>query len=295
MLRERRRPGQRHLEVDRRRRHVDAPHERHSRRPTRSHRPRRVSARTATSCTRRSKRRPPGRGGGGGRQSRHDGGCRRRRTWRRPWWRRAAAAAVRPASIAPTTAARLGIASWTTNPRPLYFSQVRIDPNNADRVYMGGVKMQLTVDGGKTVETSASLVAHDDIHAIWIDPANSDHVLIGDDGGVYQSYDGAKTWSSSDNLPVGLFYHVSYDMTTFRSTLRRHAGQLRLVRTEPVAPVAGHLQSRLVPDRGRRRIRRDSRPARLALDLQRVAGRQHDSPQQGHRRVEEHSPDARRT
>jgi photosystem II stability/assembly factor-like uncharacterized protein len=101
-----------------------------------------------------------------------------------------------------------------TNPRPLYFSQVRIDPNNADRVVMGGVKMQMTVDAGKSVEGSASLVAHDDIHAIWWDPANSDHMLIGGDGGVYQSYDGAKSWIFQQNLPVGLFYHVGYDMST---------------------------------------------------------------------------------
>jgi hypothetical protein len=102
----------------------------------------------------------------------------------------------------------------TTNPRPLYFSQVRIDPANPDRVYMGGVKMQLTVDAGKSVETSASLVAHDDIHAIWIDPANPEHVLIGGDGGVSTSYDGAKTWQFYNNLPVGLFYHVNYDLST---------------------------------------------------------------------------------
>jgi photosystem II stability/assembly factor-like uncharacterized protein len=102
----------------------------------------------------------------------------------------------------------------TTNPRPLYFSQVRIDPNNADRVLMGGVKMQMTVDGGKTMEGSASLVAHDDVHAIWIDPNNSDHMLIGDDGGLYASYDGAKTWNFFANVPVGLFYHVGYDMST---------------------------------------------------------------------------------
>ena len=109
-------------------------------------------------------------------------------------------------------------ATWrrvsATNPRPLYFSQVRIDPNNADRVVMGGVKMQMTVDGGKSVEGSASLVAHDDIHAIWWDPNNSDHMMIGGDGGVYQSYDGAKSWIFQQNLPVGLFYHVGYDMST---------------------------------------------------------------------------------
>ncbi|MDB4874201.1 MAG: hypothetical protein JWM41_647 [Gemmatimonadetes bacterium] len=108
--------------------------------------------------------------------------------------------------------------SWhkvsTTNPRPLYFSQVRIDPANPDRVLMGGVKMQMTVDGGKTMETSASLAAHDDVHAIWFDPANSDHIIIGDDGGLSTSYDGAKTWNFYGNVPVGLFYHVGYDMKT---------------------------------------------------------------------------------
>ena len=100
----------------------------------------------------------------------------------------------------------------SVNPRPLYFSQVRIDPTNADRVYMGGVGLQMTVDGGKTFETDAALVTHDDIHAIWIDPGNPEHVLIGNDGGVAVSYDMSKTWSFIPNLPVGLFYHVGFDM-----------------------------------------------------------------------------------
>jgi len=110
-----------------------------------------------------------------------------------------------------------GGATWkrvtTNNPRPLYFSQVRIDPNNPDKVFQGGVKMSITNDAGKTVETQASLVAHDDIHAIWIDPNNSESVIIGGDGGLYHSYDGAKTWNFYGNVPVGLFYHVSYDMS----------------------------------------------------------------------------------
>ncbi len=109
-----------------------------------------------------------------------------------------------------------GGASWrkvsSVNPRPLYFSQVRIDPKTPDRVYEGGVKMQMTVDGGRTMETSASLAIHDDIHAIWVDPNNSEHVLIGGDGGIGVSYDMAKTWIFEANLPVGLFYHVGYDM-----------------------------------------------------------------------------------
>ena len=107
-------------------------------------------------------------------------------------------------------------ATWrktnSTNPRPMYFSQVRIDPANADVVYMGGVGMQMTIDGGKTIETDAARVTHDDVHAIWINPANTEHVLIGNDGGLAVSYDRSKTWTFIPNLPVGLFYHVGFDM-----------------------------------------------------------------------------------
>ena len=111
-----------------------------------------------------------------------------------------------------------GGANWkrvsNVNPRPMYFSQVRIDPNNADRVYMGGVGMQMTIDGGQNFNTDAAQVIHDDIHAIWIDPNNSDHLVIGGDGGLGVTYDMSKTWTYLPNLPVGLFYHVSYDMET---------------------------------------------------------------------------------
>ena len=100
----------------------------------------------------------------------------------------------------------------STNPRPMYFSQVRIDPVNPERIYMGGVGLHMSIDGGKSFETDAALVTHDDVHAVWIDPKNPDHVLIGNDGGLAVSYDMSRTWTFIPNLPVGLFYHVSYDM-----------------------------------------------------------------------------------
>ncbi len=100
------------------------------------------------------------------------------------------------------------------NPRPLYFSQVRVDPNDPDVVIYGGVDLHMTTDGGKTVNTAAATRIHSDHHAIWIDPSNSHHVMIGNDGGVAVTYDQAKTWNFLPNLPVGLFYHVSYDMAT---------------------------------------------------------------------------------
>jgi len=111
-----------------------------------------------------------------------------------------------------------GGATWrkttSTNPRPMYFSQVRVDPVNPDRVYMGGVGLHFSIDGGRTFETDVAMVTHDDVHGIWINPKNPDHVLIGNDGGLAVSYDMNRTWTFIPNLPVGLFYHVSFDMET---------------------------------------------------------------------------------
>jgi photosystem II stability/assembly factor-like uncharacterized protein len=108
--------------------------------------------------------------------------------------------------------------SWrkvnNVNPRPMYFSQVRIDPSDPDVVYLGGVGLHQTHDGGQTVATDVAASTHDDVHAIWIDPGNSRHVMIGNDGGLAVSYDMGKTWAFLPNLPVGLFYHISYDMAT---------------------------------------------------------------------------------
>ena len=98
------------------------------------------------------------------------------------------------------------------NDRPMYFSQIRVDPNDADRVYMGGVDLFLSTNAGGTFATNAASTIHDDIHAIWIDPANSNHVMIGGDGGIGISYDKSQTYRFLWNLPVGLFYHVGYDM-----------------------------------------------------------------------------------
>jgi len=100
------------------------------------------------------------------------------------------------------------------NPRPMYFSQIRIDPNDPDTIIYGGVKLHHSTDGGRTVTLNATQTIHDDVHAIWWDPANSQHVLIGDDGGLAVTYDQTRTWNFFQNLPIGLFYHVSVDMAT---------------------------------------------------------------------------------
>ena len=132
----------------------------------------------------------------------------------------AAPAAPAPTGTNPTGLYRSddGGSTWrqvsNVNPRPMYFSQVRVDPSNPDRVYMGGVGMQMSIDGGRTFQTDAAQAIHDDIHAIWINPENPNHILIGGDGGVAISYDMSKTWFQHNNLPLALYYHVSVDMAT---------------------------------------------------------------------------------
>lgn len=107
--------------------------------------------------------------------------------------------------------------SWTyvssQNQRPMYFSQIRVDPNNADVVYVGGVGPCKSVDGGKTWQ-GLNNMGHVDNHAIWIDPNDSQHVMYGNDGGIDVSYDGGLTWESNRVGPWGmaLSYHVSVGM-----------------------------------------------------------------------------------
>ncbi|MGH9392827.1 MAG: WD40/YVTN/BNR-like repeat-containing protein, partial [Terriglobales bacterium] len=94
--------------------------------------------------------------------------------------------------------------------RPVYFSKVRIDPGNPARVLVASVRLYLSTDGARTffpIDPSE----HDDKHGIWWDPGNSNHLLIGTDGGAYTTWDMGKSWIWFPNLPVGLFYHVGFD------------------------------------------------------------------------------------
>lgn len=100
------------------------------------------------------------------------------------------------------------------NPRPMYFSMVRIDPNNPERIYLGGVRFSASDDGGKTWwEGDAAEGIHVDHHALWIDPGNSDYLVLGNDGGVATSFDGGRTWRHHNNIAVGQFYEIGVDMS----------------------------------------------------------------------------------
>jgi len=99
-----------------------------------------------------------------------------------------------------------------TNPRPMYYSQVRIDPSNADRIYVLGSSLMISDDGGRTFRSDGAEQIHVDHHALWIDPNDPDHLIIGSDGGVSASWDGAAYWRMFDNIALGQFYTVSFDM-----------------------------------------------------------------------------------
>lgn len=110
-----------------------------------------------------------------------------------------------------------GGANWqqtTEDPRIVgngYFSQIFTDPKNADIVYVGQTSMYRSTDGGKTFDAWYGAPSGDDIHLIWIDPTNSQSMLLGVDQGAIISMNGGKTWTSWYNQPTGQFYHVSTD------------------------------------------------------------------------------------
>lgn len=99
------------------------------------------------------------------------------------------------------------------DPRPFYFGDIRIDPQNENRIYRMQTDIDVSTDGGKTFTniTPANRV-HSDHHAMWIHPTDGNLVMDGNDGGVAISYDRGRTWRFIDNLPNGQFYHINVDM-----------------------------------------------------------------------------------
>lgn len=93
--------------------------------------------------------------------------------------------------------------------RAWYYTRLYVDPNNAETVYVLNVSFHKSVDGGKTFERIAT--PHGDHHDLWIDPANSNNMIIGDDGGAQITHDGGNKWSSLMNQPTGQFYRVVTD------------------------------------------------------------------------------------
>ena len=98
------------------------------------------------------------------------------------------------------------------NPRPNYYSQIRIDPRDRNRIYTLGSNrgFYFSTDGGKAFTELFSNV-HGEDHALWIDPDAPNHMVIGGDGGVSITWDRGKTWDFRRNMPIGQFYEIDVD------------------------------------------------------------------------------------
>jgi photosystem II stability/assembly factor-like uncharacterized protein len=106
--------------------------------------------------------------------------------------------------------------TWTrinsVNPRPMYYSQVRVDPVDENNIYILGTSLYKSSDGGVTFTGDGhGNEVHVDHHAMWIDPKDSRHIILGNDGGVYVTHDRMKTWDHHNHFAIGQFYHIGVD------------------------------------------------------------------------------------
>ena len=138
--------------------------------------------------------------------------------------------ALRPRVAAPSqAAARIvggevyrtddGGETWTKTNRapvggqpPYYYGQIRVDPQDVDRVYILSVPVHVSTDGGRTWRADGARSVHVDHHALWINPSDGRHMVLGNDGGLHISYDRGATWDHVANLPLAQFYAIGVDM-----------------------------------------------------------------------------------
>ena len=92
-----------------------------------------------------------------------------------------------------------------------YYNEIFADPHDVDRVYAVDVILQVTEDGGRNFRRVGEQKKHVDNHSVWIDPDDTDHLIVGCDGGVYETHDRGRSWRFVANLPVTQFYRVTVD------------------------------------------------------------------------------------
>jgi photosystem II stability/assembly factor-like uncharacterized protein len=97
------------------------------------------------------------------------------------------------------------------NPRPFYFSQIRVDPENDQRVYVLGFALHVSEDGGRSFREDRFEKVHPDNHALAVDPRSPRRLVLGTDGGVYQSFNGGETWDHLSRIAAGEFYRIAVD------------------------------------------------------------------------------------
>ncbi len=106
-----------------------------------------------------------------------------------------------------------GGVSWrrinSVNPRPMYYSQIRVDPSDQNYIYVLGTSLYRSTDGGhRFSDDGANNEVHVDHHALWIDPRDGRHMILGNDGGIYVTNDRMKKWDHLNHVAIGQFYHI---------------------------------------------------------------------------------------
>ncbi|NER13171.1 glycosyl hydrolase [Leptobacterium flavescens] len=92
-----------------------------------------------------------------------------------------------------------------------YFAQIAVDPNDKNKIYLAGVPLIKSDDGGKTFSSISKENVHADHHSIWVDPKMPGHIINGNDGGINITYDDGETWIKSNSTSVGQFYAIAVD------------------------------------------------------------------------------------
>ena len=159
-----------------------------------------------------------------------------------------------------------------------YYHEIFVDPYRADWIWSVNVNVERSTDGGKTWQTTPieSTGVHVDHHAIEFDPSDRNHILLGNDGGLYESYDEGATWRFFANLPITQFYRLSVDNDSpVLQRLRRHAGQLLVLRSVAQHEPPRRPHERLVHRQRRRRLPVAQRSRRSEHRLCVVAERRH--------------------
>lgn len=139
--------------------------------------------------------------------------------------------------------------------RGFYFTDLRVDPRDAERLYALAYTVQLSIDGGKKSWKDTAAEIHPDIHALWIDPTNPDALWLGCDGGVASSLDRGAKWRYHNNIPLGQYYQIHADNRLPFYHLTTGGQQDNSTWTvEPDARGQGNRQCRLACDHGWRWI-----------------------------------------
>ncbi len=112
-------------------------------------------------------------------------------------------------------------------PRAFYFSKIRVDPKDDQRVYVLGYGLWISDDGGKSFRAGGAKKPHGDLHAMAIDLADPDQLILGTDGGIYISHDRAETWDFLNSVAVGEFYNIGVDNFGPQGSMYRVAGGLQ--------------------------------------------------------------------